>query len=132
MKHFHKALSLATLIALSTAANADLRRTDRMLDRPLTQQVEHGTYRDIEAINQRVNAMHLNNCKVYVWEKIGRLNDLGITAAFMVVRTETGGAHAIAVVDKRLALDSRYNWVMTLDQLRAEGYSITPLKGNLP
>jgi len=114
-------------------AHADMRRAERALSRPLSPQwTEAGAYngkyaaqlKTIDKINSRANRMNLHDCDVYVWQKIGMLNDIGVRAEYMVVRTETGGYHAIAVVDKRLALDSRYPIVMTLDELRAEGYSI--------
>lgn len=73
-----------------------------------------------------MNRLPLTDCKAFSFEKIRRLQADGITAIFTVVRTETGDYHAIAVVDGVYALDSRYPDVMTVDELRRRGYSISP------
>ena len=84
-------------------------------------------YDRIDRINHAVNRLPLTNCKSFSWEKMARLEAAGIAARWIVVQTETGGYHAIVVVDGKWALDSRRKRVVTVDDLRADGYRIAPL-----
>lgn len=86
-------------------------------------------YDKIDRINYAVNKLPLTNCKSYSWEKMARLEAAGIPADWIVVETETGGYHAIVVVDGRWALDSRRKRVVTIDELRADGYRIADVSG---
>jgi hypothetical protein len=77
----------------------------------------------MQKVNAAVFKLGLWDCKAAAWETIRRLEYKGITARFMVVQTETGGFHAIAVVGDH-AVDNRQRHILTLDQLRAIGYRI--------
>jgi hypothetical protein len=82
---------------------------------------------DLEIVHWRINALKLIDCKANAFEAQRRLERLGIASRFVVVKTETGGWHAIIVVDGKWALDNRQKHVVTVDQLRAVGYTIAPL-----
>jgi hypothetical protein len=85
--------------------------------------IDPGDLRAMQKVNNAVFKLGLWDCKAAAFETIRRLEYKGITARFMVVRTETGGFHAIAVVGDH-AVDSRQSRIMTLNQLRAIGYWI--------
>lgn len=87
----------------------------------------HSQMDTLEDVNWQVNKLPLTDCKAASFEKMRRLERAGITGRFVVVYTETGGAHAIVVVDGEYALDNRQKRVMTVNQLRAAGYQIGPL-----
>lgn len=98
------------LTALATACTAQPARAADLYDR-------------LDRINHAVNRLPLTDCKAQAFEKLRRLHRAGIAGRFVVVRTETGGYHAIAVVDG-WALDSRRHRVVTVEGLRKDGYSI--------
>jgi hypothetical protein len=77
----------------------------------------------LKSVQRQVYMLHLEDCKAASFETIRRLSRHGIKARFVVVRTETGGFHAIAVYGE-YALDNRRREVTTVAELRAEGYSI--------
>lgn len=87
--------------------------------------------RTIADVNRRVNKLPLSDCKAFAFEKQRRLLNLGIEGLFVAVKTETGEYHAIVVVDGVWALDSRFAGLMTVSRLRAFGYSIAPLRGEV-
>ena len=109
-----RAISLALLLSVPTCAEPAYAHT--RLD-------------DIKDVNWRVNKLPLTDCKSQTWEKIARLKAKGINSLFVVVFTETGGGHAIAVVDGKYALDNRQRDVMTVSDLRKLGYQIAQLPG---
>lgn len=76
-----------------------------------------------------MNRLPLTDCKSSAWEKVRRLQRLGITAIMITVKTGAGEYHAITVVDSKWALDMRYRRVVTIDQLRRGGYQIAHLTG---
>lgn len=84
----------------------------------------------MDRVNRIVNALPLVDCKDQSFEKLRRLEAYGIgpdRAMFVAVRTETGAYHAIAVVDRKWALDGRQVEVVTVDDLRRIGYQIAAL-----
>lgn len=129
------AASIAMLVLLAVGAGqpagADMRRAEIALDRPMDlrprqPETAREVYREIKTINRAVNDLPLTDCKAFAFEKVRRLEAAGIKGLFVVVRTETGTAHAIVVVEG-WALDNRYRRVVTVAQLRAAGYYIAPL-----
>lgn len=89
--------------------------------------VPRDLYAALSDVNREVNSTALVDCKDLAKAKIERLQSEGIEAKFVVVRTETGNYHAIAVVDGKWALDKRQTRVVTIKDLRREGYWISPL-----
>lgn len=83
----------------------------------------------LEDVNWQVNHLGLVDCKSAAFEKARRLERKGIRAVFVAVRIETGEYHAIAVVDGIWALDSRQRDVVTIGQLRRDGYQIAHIPG---
>lgn len=125
MKRFM--LPLALIVAAHGAAYADVRSTDHALDNLPKHYAEERAPRWLETVNRQVNDLPLTDCKAFAFEKVSRLRAYGVTGKYVVVVTETGGWHAIVVVDGKWALDNRYSEVMTVDLLRRRGYQIAPL-----
>jgi hypothetical protein len=117
------------LLALSSPAIADT-RADRALDSLPRYIATERAPGYIDRVNRIVNNLPLTDCKAQAFEKLRRLSAYGIgpdRAMFVAVRTETGAYHAIAVVDRKWALDGRQVEVVTVDDLRREGYQIAAL-----
>lgn len=82
----------------------------------------------IDAVNWTVNSLPLTDCKSFAFEKVARLHAKGIEGRFTAVIAETGGYHAIVIVNGNIALDDRFKRLMTVQELRERGYRIAPLK----
>lgn len=92
------------------------------------------TYDQLDQINWSVNlnkyVRGVYDCKQYAWDKQIILRDqYNKPSLWIAVRTETGNYHAILVVDDKWALDNRRKRVVTVAELRRDGYYIAKLKG---
>lgn len=118
------------LLALHAPAFADWRSTERALDDFARRQAIEHAPDSIRRVNRQVNALGLTDCKAQAFEKLRRLTRYGINAdraMMVVVRTETGAYHAIAMIDRKWAMDGRFNEVMTIEALKKLGYAIAPV-----
>ena len=117
--------------AFSGAAHAQTRRADIALDSLPRHYASERAPAYLGKINRQVNRLGLTDCKAHVYEKLRRIEAYGLgpdRARFWPV-TRPGGAHgksnhAIVMIDGYWAMDSFYDEVLTLDDLRRQGYHI--------